>query len=141
MKTYSLSDQTIATSITSSSHFIFIHLTQDAFLHIGLTSSSSNCIAFHSLVAINIESSHQVVLTQLNSSFSLTHKTLNQFDLIFLTSFISSFFTVHHFVTKNKYLLLSLLISIIAAISSSFCKEMKFITGCHFAILLVSGIS
>jgi len=120
MKTYSLSTQTIATSITSSSHLINIHLTHDAFLHIGLTSSSWNCIAFHSLVAINIESSPEVVLTQESSSFSFTHKTLSQLDLIFLTSDISSFLTVHHFVTKNKYLLFSLLISMIAAISSSF---------------------
>jgi len=29
----------------------------------------------------------------------------------------------------------------IAAISSSFCKPIKLITGCHFAILFVSGIS
>jgi hypothetical protein len=42
MKIYSLSSQTIATSITLSPSFNFIPLTQEAVLPIGLTSSSEN---------------------------------------------------------------------------------------------------
>ncbi|MDP2395346.1 MAG: hypothetical protein Q8S84_00040 [bacterium] len=57
------------------------------------------------------------------------------------TSLISSFLTVPLVVTKNKYLLFSFEISIIAAISSPFCNHTKLITGCHLAILFVSGIS
>jgi hypothetical protein len=120
---------------------ILIHLTHEAALHIGLTSFSENCIAFHSLVAIKILSSQVVVITQINSSSSFIHNTLNQLALIFFTCSISSFFTVPLFVTKNKYLFFSLEMSIIDAISSSFCNHIKLIIGCHLDILFVSGIS
>jgi len=136
-----LSSQTIATSITLSLSFNLIHLTPEAALHIGLTSVSENCIAFHSLVAMKIESSQVVVLTQLNSSQSFTHNTFNQLALMFCTNSVSSFLTCPFLVTKNKYLLFSIELSITAAILSSFCNPKKFIIGCHLAILVVSGIS
>jgi hypothetical protein len=118
--TYSSSSQTIVTCTTSSSGFNFIHLTQLAALHIGLTSSSENCIALPSLVAIKILSSQEVVFTQDNSSHSFTFNTINQLLLIFLTKSISSFLTVQALVTNNKFLFFSSVISSIAAISSSF---------------------
>jgi hypothetical protein len=83
----------------------------------------------------------EVVLTHIRSSLSFTQTTFNQLDLIFLTSSISNFLTIQFLDTKNKYLFFSLLISNIAAISSPFCKFNKFIIGCHFAVLEVSGIS
>ena len=141
MKIYSLSSQIIATSITLSPSFNLIHLTPQAVLPIGLTSSSENCIALPLFVAINILSFQEVVLTQERESHSLTHKTFNQLALIFWTWLISSFFTCQLLVTKNKYLASSFEISIIAATSSPFCNHIKLITGCHFAILFVSGIS
>jgi hypothetical protein len=130
-----------ATSITLSHSFSFIHLTQNAVLPIGLTSFSSNLIAFQSFVAIKMLSFQVVVFTQVSSSSSLTQRTFNQLDLIFFISEISNFLTVHKFVTKNRYFPFSSVISIIAATSSSFCNQIKFITGCHFAVLAVSGIS
>jgi len=44
-----------ATSITLSHSFNFIHLTPNAVLHIGLTSFSSNLIAFQFFVAMKIK--------------------------------------------------------------------------------------
>jgi len=109
-----------ATSITLSHSFNFIHLTPNAVLHIGLTSFSSNLIAFQFFVAMKILSSQDVDFTQVNSSFSFTQSTFNQFERIFLSSEISNFLTVPRFVTKNKYFPFSSVISIIAATSSSF---------------------
>jgi hypothetical protein len=115
----SFSDIT-ATSITLSPSFNFIHLTQNAVLHIGLTSFSSNLIAFQSFVAIKILSSPFVVFTQVNSSSSFTQRTFNQFERIFFSSESSNFLTVQRFVTKNKNFPFSSFISRIAATSSSF---------------------
>ncbi|MDR2640094.1 MAG: hypothetical protein LBC61_01885 [Candidatus Peribacteria bacterium] len=98
-------------------------------------------MAFQSFVAMKILSFQPVVFTQSNSSSSLTQSTFNPFERIFFISVISNFLTTHFLVTKNKYLLNSLEISIIIAISSSFCNHTKFIIGCHLAVLFVSGIS
>jgi len=92
-------------------------------------------------VAKKILSFQDVVLTHIKSSPSFTQTTFNQFDLIFVTCSISSFLTIQFLLTKNKYLFCSLVISKIAAISSPFCKLIKLITGCHLAVLDVSGIS
>jgi len=92
-------------------------------------------------VAKKILSLPEVVFTHIKSSHSFTHTTFNQLCLIFFTSSILSFLTIHFLLTKNKYLFSSLVISRIAAISSPFCKFNKFITGCHLAVLEVSGIS
>jgi len=133
--------QTTATSITLSSSFNLIHLTHAAHLHIGLTSSSSNCIALPSFEAINILSFHVVVLTHIKSSHSFTQHTFNQLALIFFTLSISSFLTIQYLLTKNKNLFFSCVISKIADISSPFCREIKLIIGCPLAVLVVSGTS
>jgi hypothetical protein len=77
----------------------------------------------------------EVDFTQVRSSSSFIFNTINQLDLIFLTSSVNNFLTVHFFVTKNKYLFLSSEISIIEEISSFLSNESRLIIACHFVVL------
>gem|GEM_PF-584090 len=141
VNTYLSQSHTTSASITISSFAILIHLTPAAALHITLTSFSLNCIAFHFLETMSTLSSQLVTFTHHSSSQSFGFITINQEVLIFLTSSRSSLLTVAFFVISMKCFHQILFISRIDVISSSFCRESRLIIGCHFAILVVSGIS
>jgi NADPH-dependent 7-cyano-7-deazaguanine reductase QueF-like protein len=81
-------------SITSSQSLSLIHLTQEAVLHIDLTSSSENLIDFHSFEISEISISQFVTLTHFNKFQGLTFAAINQDLLTLANSFISVFLIV-----------------------------------------------